>query len=190
MAAVYFARSGAAKAALARDITAFETYQPVPKADPNAWCYAEREPGPGTDYALLYAADKDWVHHCEVTEKKVPVLVVTVTKAELPNDIPKLFVVQPITPSLWTDPDAKSTRKHIATGAAVERRHAEPGTNGQQVPKPPRKAGAVSMVWDICANMAGAPRKEVIAACVAQGINPSTASVQYSAWAKNRAAGG
>ena len=39
-------------------------------------------------------------------------------------------------------------------------------------------------VWAIADSMPGASRKEVIAACVAQGIAPGTSRTQYQAWFK------
>lgn len=39
-------------------------------------------------------------------------------------------------------------------------------------------------VWDVADSMPGASRKDVIAACIAQGIAPGTSRTQYQAWFK------
>lgn len=44
--------------------------------------------------------------------------------------------------------------------------------------------GATARVWEVADSMPGATRAEVVAACVAEGINKSTAGVQYGKWAK------
>lgn len=61
------------------------------------------------------------------------------------------------------------------------------------VPKPPTPStGVTKRVWDIADKMtagnygSGRDRAEVIAACVAEGINPATAATQYSKWRKAR----
>lgn len=203
MADVYFCRSGAARAAMLRGIEAFETYQPVPKADPNAWCYEERENGPGIEYAKDFAEGKDWIHHVEITKLKVPVLVVNITKEELKDEeIPKLFEVRPITPSLWDKQEPWKGPRQLATGyqPPYEQRFGRAlrtveGTPvildyaAKPVPRAPRGEGSVAKVWQMCNAMPGASRKEVVAACVANGINPSTASVQYGAWKKSQEGG-
>lgn len=44
----------------------------------------------------------------------------------------------------------------------------------------------VARVHRICAEMVGAPRKEVIARCVAEGVNIHTAKTQYQVWNKRQ----
>ncbi len=53
-----------------------------------------------------------------------------------------------------------------------------------QKPSAPRSAcdRPVKKVFEIAEDMAGRPRKDVIAACVAAGVNPSTARTQYQIW--------
>lgn len=46
--------------------------------------------------------------------------------------------------------------------------------------------GATAKVWEIADGIGKADRNAVIAACVAQGINSSTAATQYSKWRKTR----
>lgn len=94
------------------------------------------------------------------------VLVVTCFKHELPKDIPAEFGIEPITPELW------STRS--STEKAEGRAKSE-------------VASPTKLVWTIADSMPGASRKDVIAACVAQGINASTAGTQYYKWSKSKA---
>lgn len=55
-----------------------------------------------------------------------------------------------------------------------------------------RKGGSVQKVWDICnANAAKfdagvIARKDIIAKCVAAGLNAGTAGTQFAAWTKAR----
>lgn len=46
----------------------------------------------------------------------------------------------------------------------------------------PGEEGPVAKVHHLCDELAGKPRKEVIATCVAKGINPHTARTQYQRW--------
>lgn len=93
--------SGAAKAALKAGLRAFETMRMPGDPDKDHYGYEGRDDGPGIAYALLYAKGKEWVHHCEISAKKLPILVVSCCKDELPRDIPGLFILKPLTPSLW-----------------------------------------------------------------------------------------
>ncbi len=66
------------------------------------------------------------------------------------------------------------------------------GDDGLAVPIRPRTAGATQQVWEIADKLCGPTpedmpeRKAIIDACIAQGINPATASTQYSKWKKAR----
>lgn len=69
-------------------------------------------------------------------------------------------------------------------------RAARTPSNG--VPERPRSGGATGRVWDIADKLRGTVpdaelRKAVIAACTADGINGSTASVQFGNWRKANA---
>lgn len=97
---VFISRSNAARHATRAGLRAFETMQ-VP-LDPEAWTYEERQTGPGIDYALSWSEDKDWVHHVEITELAIPILIVTCFKHEITEDVPSLFELRPITPELWS----------------------------------------------------------------------------------------
>lgn len=84
------------------------------------------------------------------------------------------------------------TRALKAAGIDAETVHINNGPDGwYATPKePPKKvagvkkerSGACRKVWDICDSMRGQRRKDVVAACVAAGINPGTARTQYQAW--------
>jgi hypothetical protein len=96
----------AAICARRRGFRVFETRRV--KLNPDAWLYEERPFGAGAEYAELYAKSVDFVHHIEMTETLTPILVVTCRKDELPDDIPELFKVVPVTPELF---DAKREPK-------------------------------------------------------------------------------
>jgi hypothetical protein len=68
----------------------------------------------------MYAADKDFVHHVEVTDLAVPILVVTCKREELPGDIPELFRIEPVTPSLFDIERAPRVKKEKPPEAPVQ----------------------------------------------------------------------
>jgi hypothetical protein len=100
----YASRAHTATYASKAGVVAFESLP----AD-GGWRWQGRDPGPGLTYALLYARGKDWINHCEVRPNGKPILVVRVTKPELPGGIPALFELRPVTPSLW---DRQEKRQH------------------------------------------------------------------------------
>lgn len=57
-----------------------------------------------------------------------------------------------------------------------------------QPPASKPSSGATKRVWEICDAHEGEDRSEIIAACTAEGINPSTAATQYGKWKKARQA--
>ena len=61
----------------------------------------------------------------------------------------------------------------------------EPEAPTKPVDKKPRTVGATKRVHQIADAMRGASRKEVVAACVAEGIAMGTARTQYQIWFKN-----
>lgn len=95
----YSSRETAARAAHANGNAAFETV--ISDVSQEMWKYAIRIEGPGIEYARIFAEGKDWVHHVEVTEAGLGVLIVTCLKEEIPEVIPNVLRVRPITPSLW-----------------------------------------------------------------------------------------
>jgi hypothetical protein len=109
--------------------------------------------------------------------RKVGIVVVSCTKDELDEELEKTpptgdFIFEPVTESLW---------------------ETEKPTKARGTPKGgPREKSSVlnptKLVWKIADDMADKTRKEVIAACVAQGIHPSTAATQFSKWRKKRLA--
>jgi hypothetical protein len=113
------------------------------------------------------------------------VLIVSCTKEELAEEnIPEEFLVEPQVTELW-EPERKS-RTHSA---------------GQRTPREPRAPrephgererstveGPTRLVHAIADEMSDKSRKEIIDACVARGIHPSTAATQYSKWRKKRLA--
>jgi hypothetical protein len=129
----------------------------------------------------------DFVNHVETgwdrsgdTPRKVGVLVVTCRLDEITNEdlaaIKKQgHIIEPLTPSLFdkggTDTPKANARK--GTSGAFERARSD-------VESP------VKLVWRLADEMAGAERKDVIAACVAAGVNKATASTQYYRWQKSK----
>ena len=122
----------------------------------------------------------DWVHHVEFTYRDVGdavptvcgVVVVNITKSELdeiltefPCEDPRI-TFEPLTRDLWN-------------GGAIEgvKRQTKNGTRATSEVESP-----VRVVWRIASEMKGKDRKEVIAACIAAGVNKSTASTQFYKW--------
>jgi hypothetical protein len=122
-------KTTAAIMARRRGCSAFETRRV--KRDPDCWLFESRTRGPGIEYAELYASDKDFVHHVEITELAVPILVVTCRLDELPDDIPPLFKIEPVTPSLF-DKERESRPKAPKLGPAARTRN-EPAQLVQNV---------------------------------------------------------
>jgi len=48
----------------------------------------------------------------------------------------------------------------------------------------PKSTTQTGKVWDICDRMAESTKNDILAACVADGINVGTARVQYGRWLK------
>lgn len=158
----YLTRAAAARTALKTLGTPFMTYW---DAHVQAW-YVK-----GVDLALpiddVAFATRDNVHHFEwalVDSHLVPCMIVT-CRAEDVGDIPAGWVVQPLDAALWRDPAALS--RPARAKSAIE--------------------SPVAVVWRLASEMVGATRKEVIAACVALGVNPSTAATQFHKWGKRAA---
>lgn len=156
--------------------------------------YSDKDLSPAHEYAQRC----EFVHHAEVEfrdGRKVGVLVVTITLEELhlehgtvnqdtsgthwftpgmaqggPN-----YIVEPLTLDLW-EPDPPTgtlgtVKRSVtsATSAIRERSTAE---------------SPVKLVHRLADEMRGQPRKDVIAACVAAGVNKSTANTQFYHWQK------
>lgn len=176
----YPTRCLAAIHAKRRGVLAFELV-----ATGDGWAIISHEDGPGAQYARDYASDpaRDWIHHTEIGNDKVPVLVVQVGRDELPNDIPDLFRVIPLCPETW-QPD-RVRRTYVAPGLDALR--AATPDNVQHVPgiaPPPAPAkqytGARAVVVGVIADLPGASRKEIVAECVRRGLLPQTATASLS----------
>lgn len=129
--------------------------------------------------ALAYSKTVDFVSHVEVMHidgGKQPglrsVLIVTCRKDELPEDVP--FDVEPVTPSLWADGAADNFEHRVRSSTSA-------GPRAKSDVESPTK-----LVWCIADETVGKDRKEVIDACVAAGVNKSTAQTQYYKWSKAR----
>lgn len=118
----------------------------------------------------LPTGDLEWdhaecVHHVEWALLEgghlAPCVVVTCSLADIPGDVPQGWVVQPLEPALWRDANAPSPVRPRST---VE--------------------SPVKVVWRVAGEMIGAARKDVIAACIALGVDKSTASTQFYKWGK------
>ena len=73
------------------------------------------------------------------------------------------------------------TRSSKATKPAKKRDRTHPEAAKKKRPGP-QAAGPVARVWEIASSMPDAARKDVVAACLAKGINVHTARTQYQRW--------
>lgn len=203
MVAVYMSRRQAAIKALRSGLKSFETYQPMPTVDRNCWTFVERPDGPGVQYAQMFAEGRDWIHHVEVTEKLIPVLVVSCFREEILEEIPSLFEIRPLTPELWETARKQypDTSYKVKTPSLV----ADPnkplplnasGTMAPREPTPTRdpnpadpnvmpvasrlRNGATAICREVYIEMRGSDRRTVIDECVARGVLEVTAATQYS----------
>ena len=85
--------------------------------------------------------------------------------------------------------DAPTPVDKTEAGAKPKRKAADEGPTAKKAPRKgkagddqPKKDGPVAQVWLMCESMPGAPRKAVVEACVAAGINIHTAKTQYQRW--------
>jgi hypothetical protein len=195
---VFFSCANAAKDATKRNIRAFETMTLAP-LDPSAWTYEIRKDGPGIDYALAWAAGKNWIHHVEISKLQRPILVVTCFKEEITEEVPDIFDIKPITPSLWGKKDAHFNDKRVPCKQSLLPRgegtdaSGEPGATKARAERKPASVASgarerstaispVKIVWAVCDELAEQGRAAIIAACVEQGVHPSTAATQYAKW--------
>lgn len=103
-----------------------------------------------------------------------PVLIVSCTREELVDEaIPDHFIVEPQTPELFEPQTASRTRSVKSHEPKAERAKSD-------------VASPTKLVWQIADSMPNASRADVIAACVAKGVNAATASTQFSKWRKAR----
>lgn len=181
----YFAtRSQAARAAKRAGHTKFMT-KDFPVTPGRAWKFHPMDNYPSP--AAEWAKGKDYVNHVEthfIDEGRAPgvrgVLVVTCFTHEIPPEDKAEaealgFTFEPITPSLWKGDEPNKT---ALVGAARGSTTGGAGRAKSDVESP------VKVVWRIADEMKGAARAEIIAACVASGVNKATASTQLYRWQK------
>lgn len=129
---------------------------------------------------VSWANGKDFVAWTEVhrDDKGVlhPVLIVSCTRDELVEEnIPAHFIIEPQTDELFaSQSDRGSMTRSKNNAPKVERAIST-------------AASPTKLVWQIADSMPAANRADIIAACVAQGVNAATASTQFSKWRKARA---
>ena len=70
----------------------------------------------------------------------------------------------------------------MATTKKTASKKAKATTKKATSKKAATTSGPCAQVWKIADSMADAPRGEVVDACIAKGINPSTARTQYQRW--------
>ncbi|QJD54359.1 hypothetical protein [Aminobacter phage Erebus] len=176
--AYYLSRSQAARAAQKAGLTNFRTM--IDPTHRPHWKFASM---PGVSPAADWAKGKDFVNHVESAyidggrlEGIQGVLVITCRLDEIEGEnIPSEFIIEPITPSLFNPDTANENRGDKRVSA-------------QRDPSAPRAKSDVEnpskLVWEMASNMPGSTRQEVVAACVAAGVNASTASTQFYRWQK------
>lgn len=171
-------RPDALKHARAEGWTSFRTKW---NAEKEVWeAHYEPKPSPADDWAK----GKDFVAWTEaewINGILHGVLIVSCTKEELAEEnIPDIFLVEPQVTELW-EPE-KHTRKTHSAGTRAPRSEPHGERERSTVESPTR------LVHTIADEMHDKPRAEIIAACVARGVHPSTAATQYSKWRKKRLA--
>jgi hypothetical protein len=136
---------------------------------------------PGENPAAAFAQGKDWIRWIETTwqdidgvKHRLGVCVVSITEQELQQELaalggaPEGIIFEPQTPDLWST--TRGSDSPIATTRQAN------GRAKSEIESP------VKVVWRIADEMKGKSRAEVIAACVAEGVNKSTASTQFYRW--------
>lgn len=149
------------------------------KRPDGSWMYVERQPSPQFDYAKMYAEGKDFVHHVEQNVDGTAILIVSCTREEITKGdaIPDMFLVEPITPSLF---DTKRVPVGVdATpfpsprpSPAIVPTHRVANTNGE----------IMKTVFEISGD---ASRKEIIMTAELLGVPKNVASAAYADWKKS-----
>lgn len=175
----FFSRSGAAKAAFSRGFKAIETTPaPINHDGKPMWTWEERDVCAALDLATAFAIGKDYISHVEVTLKRQPVIVVTCTREELPDDIPKSIEVRPVTPELFEKQKPISKTDLELRRVELEMRQRGIATG---VPAAPREPGPK--------REAGGPTKKSIARDLMQRAEGATiAEIHAATSASNEAA--
>lgn len=114
-------RSLAAKYALKSGMYAFECVG-YGQGDGLYYEVVSRRSNPMHEYAMLWAADKDYVHHVECSEDGFPIIVVTCMPGDVDKDTEDYFKIVPLTPSMLTIDRVRIERKSPIKPAPVETR--------------------------------------------------------------------
>lgn len=159
---------------------------------------------PATSPATEWAKDKEFVawvecayingHGDETTlsrNEDTPegtlrgVIVVSITKEEMADeDVPPEFIVEYQNEELVRPMPEPSRRR----GQGAEKPPKQRQTKPDGTPRAKSEvASPVRIVWETCEAMSNASRKEIIAECIAKGVNPATAATQYSRWRREQA---
>ena len=142
------------------------------------------EQGKGWYWQPSTGPQAEWAHavaelHEEVSwageRDGTPVVTVHVFKHELP-DLPKEFLVEPVTPSLW---DSRSPK---VTGSRDQSSHKEYSTHR----RPTKRVHEwLDITSKFCTVDPLPTVGEAVAALVPEGINVSTIRTQFYKWRKN-----
>lgn len=110
---------------------------------------------------------------------------------EEPFEKQALQAPQGFTPAPYIPPPVTAAPAHVAHVAALPARtaHAPAAPTSNTAPKSGSKTGRVWEIADSLYTPGATPkslRKQIIEACEAEGINGSTASVQFGKWSKTK----
>lgn len=181
---VFVYRTQAADYAKRQNWSSFRTQQ-----DEHGMWFAHYEPGesPAQEFGDAHPdfvawVETDWYRPPHGSPSKIGVLVVSCRREELTAaDVDAIdrnaFAVEPQTPSLW---DGDSAAKGKAQGRKANADAPKGERAKSDAPSP------VKTVWETADAMPGASRADVVAACVAKGVNKATAGTQFYRWQKAR----
>ena len=178
---VYFSRSRAALHGIRAGWSAFRTFQPFP-ADKTAWTIKQQPEGPGIKFAKMFAEGKDFVHHCEVTDDAIPVLVVTCFREEIIEEIPEPLILEPITPELWAHnrdsyPRPRFAPPRLSQGNSDTAAHDD--TTTERAPRAASVGGAVAICKQALIE-SGGDRATYTRLCEERGVIKATMNTQWS----------
>lgn len=186
----FLTRSAAREGARALEYKAFRTvWDPVKEV----W-HARYEPGEVDAEIAKWAQQFDWIAWLETgwtgsgdePRRRMTLIIVTITKEELneivmSGELPAFTGdFEPITPELWEPEQPSKSRARPAPKGDDASTGGESKTRAKSDAESP-----VKLVWRLADEMKGASRADVVAACVAQGVNKATASTQFYRWQKS-----
>jgi len=168
---MYHYRSEAVLTAKMKGVACFATVKTsdgwifTPVAENDVWRYA-------IDLAEKH---RSFIHHAEATDSGSAKLIVTCRREEITEELPDFIPIEPLVGEIWND----NVRPERA-----EKKEREPrvATGEPQVLKLPKEGTTVRRVWDICETCDPEDKAGMVAKCVAEGINESTARTQMSIW--------